>query len=106
MVLKNVTRIDLVETVRQRIELSRTEATDLVSQVLGEICDTLAAGKSVKLSGFGLFHVRTKARRVGRNPKTGIEVPIEPRLAISFQASPVLKQHVNGAAKKPRSRKL
>jgi len=95
---KNVIRPDLVEAVRQRVSLSRTEATDLVSQVLAEICDALAAGEAVKLSGFGIFHVRDKAERVGRNPKTGVEVPIEPRRSITFSASPVLKAYVNRAS--------
>jgi len=92
---KNVIRPDLVHAVCQKVGISRVAAAELVSQALGEICDTLAAGESVKLSGFGIFHVRDKAERVGRNPKTGVEVPIEPRQSITFSASPVLKAHLN-----------
>jgi integration host factor subunit alpha len=72
----------------------------LVSQVLGEITDTLAAGENVKLSSFGIFNVRDKRNQVGRNPKTGVAVPIEPRQIVVFIASRILKAHVNGAAKK------
>ncbi|EIM24364.1 integration host factor subunit alpha [Microvirga lotononidis] len=101
MVGKNVIRTDLADAVCQKVGISRAEAMDLVSQVLGEMCDALVTGESVKLSGFGIFHVRDKARRVGRNPKTGVEVPIEPRQSIMFSASPVLKARVNGGRKKP-----
>ncbi|WP_404295053.1 integration host factor subunit alpha (plasmid) [Microvirga sp. RSM25] len=95
MAPKTVTRTDLVEAICQKVDLSRTEAAEMVSQVVGEICDTLATGASVKLSGFGTFHVRDKAGRVGRNPKTGVEVPIDPRRAIAFIPSNVLKAHLN-----------
>ncbi|KLK92515.1 integration host factor subunit alpha [Microvirga sp. KLBC 81] len=98
MAPKTVIRTDLVDAICQKVDISRTEATELVSQVLGEICEALASGETVKLSGFGIFRVRDKAKRVGRNPKTGIEVPIEPRRSITFQASPVLKTHVNRAS--------
>jgi integration host factor subunit alpha len=94
--------VELTEAVRQKLGLSQAESTELVGQVLREICDALAAGETMKLSGFGTFTVREKAKRVGRNPKTGIEVPIEPRRSISFHASHVLKAHVNGGKKKPR----
>ncbi|MPR08977.1 integration host factor subunit alpha [Microvirga tunisiensis] len=95
MARKNVIRTDLIDAVCQKIDLSRTEAAEMVSQVVGEICDSLAAGESVKLSGFGTFHVRDKAERVGRNPKTGVEVPIDPRRAITFIPSDVLRAHLN-----------
>jgi integration host factor subunit alpha len=99
---KTVTRADLAEAVRQKLGLSRAESTDLVEQVLAEICDNLAAGESVKLSSFGLFTVRSKGERVGRNPKTGVEVLIKPRRVVMFNPSNVLKAHVNGGKKKPR----
>lgn len=75
---RTVTRVDLAEAVYQKVGLSGTESAELVGQVIGEICDTLAAGENVKLSGFGSFLVHRKGERVGRNPKTGAEVPIEP----------------------------
>lgn len=92
---KSVTRADLAEAVYQSIGLSRAEASDLVEQVLREICDTLAKGKAIKLSGFGSFTVRDKAARVGRNPKTKEEVSIEPRRVLTFSPSSVLKAHIN-----------
>jgi integration host factor subunit alpha len=95
MASRNVTRIDLAEAVYQTVGLSRHESAELVGQVIGEICDTLAAGETVKLSSFGVFTVRNKGERVGRNPKTNVEVPIEPRRAVTFSASHVLKAHVN-----------
>jgi integration host factor subunit alpha len=95
---KTATRAELTEAVYQMSGLPRQEAAILVEQVLGEISDALVSGENVKLSGFGVFTVRDKAERVGRNPKTGVEVPIEPRRAISFKASETLKDHVNRKA--------
>lgn len=68
----------------------------MVEQVLAEISDAFIRGEGVKLSGFGTFNVRKKAERMGRNPKTGVEVPIEPRRTLTFSPSNVLKDHVNG----------
>jgi len=95
---KTITRTELAEAVYQTVSLSRAEAAELVETVLGEICDSLAAGDSVKLSGFGSFSVRSKGERVGRNPKTGVEVPIDPRRVTIFKPSDVLKAHMNGEA--------
>ncbi len=95
---KTITRQDLSEAVYQKVGLSRAESARLVEQVLGEICDSLAAGDDVKLSGFGTFVLRSKGERVGRNPKTGVEVPIDPRRVIVFKPSPSLKAHMRREA--------
>jgi integration host factor subunit alpha len=95
MTSKNVKRADLANAVYLAAGLPRHEAASLVEQVLGEICAMLERGESVKLSGFGVFTVRDKAKRTGRNPKTGQEVPIEPRRSVTFTASKILKDHVN-----------
>src|SRR5919112_3561260 len=95
---KTVTRTDLSEAVYQKVGLSRTDSARMLEQVLGEISDTLARGEDVKLSGFGNFVVRSKGERVGRNPKTGVEVPIEQRKVMVFKPSAVLKAHMNGEA--------
>jgi len=92
---RNVTRADLVQAVAQAVSLSKNDAIDLAEQVLTEICDTLERGENVKLSGFGQFTVRSKGKRMGRNPKTGVEVPIEPRRVVTFTPSNKLKAHVN-----------
>lgn len=93
---RTVTRADLSEAVYQRVGLSRTESSALVELVLTEICDSLARGETVKLSSFGSFVVREKGERVGRNPKTGVEVPIDPRRVMVFKPSNVLKARING----------
>jgi integration host factor subunit alpha len=93
---RTVTRADLSEAVYQKVGLSRTESSELVERVLSELCDCLARGDTVKLSSFGSFFVRDKGQRVGRNPKTGIEVPIEPRRVMVFKPSNVLKARING----------
>lgn len=93
---KTVTRADLGEAVYHKVGLSRTESSALVEAVLSEICDCLASGENVKLSSFGSFIVRDKGRRIGRNPKTGVEVPIEPRRVMVFKPSNVLKAQING----------
>ncbi|WP_372426329.1 integration host factor subunit alpha [Salinarimonas chemoclinalis] len=93
---RTVTRADLCEAVYQRVGLSRTESAALVESVLAEICDCLERGETVKLSSFGSFVVREKGERIGRNPKTGVEVPIEPRRVMVFKPSNVLKARING----------
>ena len=93
---RTVTRADLSEAVYQKVGLSRSESAALVELVLSELCDCLAQGETVKLSSFGSFVVREKGQRIGRNPKTGIEVPIEPRRVLVFKPSNVLKSRLNG----------
>jgi len=95
---RTITRMDLIEAVYRQVSLSRTEATKLVEGVLDGICETLVTGETVKLSGFGTFIVRNKGERLGRNPKTGVEVPIEQRRVMIFKPSNVLKAHINGEA--------
>ncbi len=101
MAIKTLTRADLCEAVYQKVGLSRTESSDLVETVLEEICKSVVKGNSVKLSSFGSFLVRSKNERIGRNPKTGEEVPISPRRVMVFKPSNVLKQAViKGNSKK------
>ena len=94
---KTITRADLCEAVYQKVGLSRTESADLVENVLDEISACVVRGESVKLSSFGSFLVRDKGERIGRNPKTGEEVPISPRRVMVFKPSNVLKQKINAA---------
>lgn len=93
---RTITRADLSEAVYQRLGLSRAESAQLVEQVLREISECLERGENVKLSSFGSFLVRSKNERIGRNPKTGVEVPISPRRVMVFKASNVLKARING----------
>ena len=92
-----VTRAQLGEAVYQEVGLSRNESGELVEALLQEISDALIRGETVKISSFGSFSVRQKGQRVGRNPKTGEEVPILPRKVLVFRASHVLKSRVNDA---------
>lgn len=91
---KTITRADLAEAVFRRVGLSKTESSDLVEMIIDEICDAVVRGETVKMSSFATFQSREKTERIGRNPKTGEEVPITPRKVISFKASNVLKQRV------------
>lgn len=93
---RTVTRADLCEAVYQRLGLSRAESADLVELVLTEISECLERGEPVKLSSFGTFSVREKGERIGRNPKTGVEVPITSRRVLTFKPSNVLKARING----------
>ena len=93
-----ITRVDLAEAVYKQVGLSRKESAGLVEMVLAEITEKLSLGETVKLSSFGSFLVRDKGERVGRNPKTGIEVPIMQRRVIVFKPSNVLKARMNGDA--------
>ncbi|MCC5997393.1 MAG: integration host factor subunit alpha [Oceanicaulis sp.] len=94
---KTLTRADLADAVHREVGLSRQESAQLVEAVLDLISDTLVAGESVKLSSFGSFVLRDKNGRVGRNPKTGEEVPIDPRRVLVFKPSQVLKDRVDTA---------
>ncbi len=93
---KTLTRADLSEAVHRQIGLSRSESADLVKSVLDIMSDKLVEGRSVKLSSFGTFMVRSKNGRIGRNPKTGEEVPITPRRVLVFRPSQVMKNVING----------
>jgi integration host factor subunit alpha len=90
-----LTRAELADAVYRRISLSRVESAQLLEMVIAEIGDAFTRGESVKLSGFGTFHVRSKRERIGRNPKTGIEAKIEPRNVLVFKASGILRQRIN-----------
>ena len=92
---KAVTRLDLYDAVYRSLGVSRTESADLTEQVLKEITDCIARGETVKLSSFSTFTVRAKGQRLGRNPKTGVAVPIEPRRVLVFKASAAMKKQVN-----------
>lgn len=92
---RTLTRADLAEAVVRKIGLPRNELQELVELVLGEISLTLARGENVKLSSFGSFGVRDKGQRIGRNPKTGEEVPITPRRVLVFRPSNIMKDRIN-----------
>jgi len=91
---KTITRADLAEAICREVGLSRTESASLVEMMLEEICAAIVKGETVKFSSFATFQVRNKSERMGRNPKTGEEVPITPRRVITFKASHILKKHV------------
>jgi integration host factor subunit alpha len=93
---KAVTRVELYDAVYRKVGLSRSESSALVELVLKEISDSVARGETVKLSSFGTFTVRQKGKRMGRNPKTGVDVPISSRRVVVFKASAIMKQQING----------
>ena len=96
-----VTRAQLTEAVYQEVGLSRNESAELVESVIAEISHALERGEMVKISSFGSFAVRRKGQRVGRNPKTGQEVPISPRRVLVFRASHALKDQINFGLHQP-----
>ncbi|MCL7465404.1 MULTISPECIES: integration host factor subunit alpha [Paracoccaceae] len=91
---KTLTRMDLSEAVFREVGLSRNESAQLVESVLQHVSDALVRGETVKISSFGTFSVRAKSSRMGRNPKTGEEVPISPRRVLSFRPSHLMKDRV------------
>ena len=93
---KSVIRADLAEAIYQQIGLSHSESADIVATILEEISLSLEKGETVKISSFGSFSVRKKSQRIGRNPKTGQEVPITPRRVLSFRPSHILRDRLNG----------
>jgi integration host factor subunit alpha len=99
MTEKTLTRMDLSEAVFREVGLSRNESAQLVESVLLHVSDALASGDSVKISSFGTFSIRDKTARVGRNPKTGDEVPISPRRVLTFRPSHLMKDRVAAGGK-------
>ena len=89
-----LTRADLADIVHRRLGLSRAESAGLVERVLHHMCHALSEGENVKISGFGTFILRDKGQRIGRNPKTGIEVPIAPRRVMTFRASQIMRDRI------------
>ena len=87
---------DIAARINQQVGLSRNESATIVESILAHMSDALAAGQNVKISGFGTFVLRDKAERVGRNPKTGIEVPILPRRVMTVRASQAMRARVAG----------
>ena len=96
--MNTVTRAHIAERIYAQVGLSRNESAGLLESVLERVSAALESGESVKISGFGTFSVRQKGRRIGRNPKTGVEVPILPRRVLVFRPSQVLKAQINGQA--------
>ena len=91
-----LTRADLADIVHRKLGLSRAESANLVERVLHHMCHSLSDGNNVKISGFGSFILRDKGERVGRNPKTGVEVPIAPRRVMTFRASQLMRERIAG----------
>ncbi len=89
-----LTRADLAEAINRKVGLSRAESLALVESILDRMSDAMASGENVKISGFGAFILRDKNERIGRNPKTGMEVPITPRRVLTFRASQSLKDRI------------
>lgn len=92
-----LTRADLTDAVHAALGISRNESSEYIERILEELTSALERGETVKISSFGTFSVRQKKLRMGRNPKTGEEVPITPRRVVTFRASHVLKDQINGA---------
>ncbi|TCD05496.1 integration host factor subunit alpha [Erythrobacteraceae bacterium CFH 75059] len=92
-----MTRADLAETINRKMGLSRAESLQLVEAILRHMCQAMSNGENVKISGFGSFILRDKNERIGRNPKTGVEVPITPRRVLTFRASQLMKDRIQQA---------
>ncbi len=99
--MNTITRAQLAEQIYVQVGLSRNESAELLEDVLERLARVLELGETVKISGFGTFSVRQKGRRVGRNPKTGVEVPILPRCVLVFRPSQVMKAEINGEPPPP-----
>ena len=89
-----LTRADLGDVVHRKLGLSRAESASMVERLLHHMCAALAQGQNVKISGFGSFILRDKGQRIGRNPKTGVEVPIAPRRVMTFRASQTMRDRI------------
>lgn len=104
MASKTITRADLVEALARRANMQRADANRLLTRMLEMMQDSLVEGDTVKLSRFGNFNVRTKRQRIGRNPKTGEEVPITPRRVVTFRPSQMLRDFVEKGGRSGRAK--
>lgn len=91
---RTLTRADISESLHHQIGLSRADSSKFVEQILRHMCEALSNGENVKISGFGSFILRDKGERIGRNPKTGVEVPIAPRRVLTFRASQMMRDRI------------
>ena len=89
-----LTRADLAEVLHRNVGLSRADSARMVEQILAHLCEALSNGENIKISGFGTFILRDKGERVGRNPKTGVEVPIAPRRVLTFRPSQMMRERI------------
>lgn len=96
MATGTLTRADIAAKINHQIGLSRNESAQIVESILAHMGDALTGGQNVKISGFGTFVLRDKGQRIGRNPKTGVEVPILPRRVMTFRASQTMRERVAG----------
>ena len=92
--METLTRAEIAEAINRKLGLSRSESLAMVESILGHMSEALAKGENLKISGFGTFLLRDKGERIGRNPKTGVEVPITPRRVLTFRASQMLKERI------------
>jgi integration host factor subunit alpha len=92
--MQTLTRADLAEAINRKLGFSRSESLAMVESILDHMIAAMENGENVKISGFGTFLLRDKAQRIGRNPKTGVEVPITPRRVLTFRASQMLKDRI------------
>ncbi|WP_414714270.1 integration host factor subunit alpha [Sphingomonas sp.] len=97
MSVGTLTRADLADALQREVGLSRADSAKLVEEILEQMCEALSRGENVKISGFGTFVLRDKGQRIGRNPKTGVEVPIAPRRVLTFRASQMMRDRIVGA---------
>ncbi|MEO5493724.1 MAG: integration host factor subunit alpha [Sphingomonas sp.] len=97
MSVGTLTRADLADSLQREVGLSRADSAKLVEEILEYMCEALSHGENVKISGFGTFVLRDKGQRVGRNPKTGVEVPIAPRRVLTFRASQMMRDRIVSA---------
>lgn len=94
--MDTLTRAEIADALNRKLGLSRAESLAMVESIITKMSDALSRGENVKISGFGTFLLRDKSERIGRNPKTGIEVPITPRRVMTFRASQLLKERIAG----------
>ncbi len=94
--MDTLTRAEIAEAINRKLGLSRSDSLGMVESILGHMSKALSDGQNLKISGFGTFLLRDKAQRIGRNPKTGVEVPITPRRVLTFRASQILKDRIAG----------
>lgn len=89
-----MTKRELVIDVAERLGYTQNEVADVVQATLDAILESLAEGERLEIRNFGVFEVKTRDARMGRNPRTGQEVPIQQKKVATFKPGKALKELV------------
>ena len=87
-------KTELIAAVAEKTGLTKKDAERVVNATIESITESLVKGDKVNVSGFGIFEVKTREARIGRNPRTKEEIQIPASKQPGFKASKTLKDTI------------